>query len=207
MKSIVGRTGWASVATFFSVAVMAAGMSFVTVPAQAAFELPEGEKITNVPAIPRAIPQKEAYELYDPKIGKNFDVKNFWIRADVRVRPEMRNGVCFGGPAPTGGACNSAAAVGAAPGARTATQGRGANDFFVQQWVRLGIGYDLSPDVNFYMEVIDSAVWGGNGIQTNAGNGGDPLNHNGTSSGLLNGNGGRLGVRAAYMLVRNFAGV
>jgi hypothetical protein len=42
----------------------------------------------------------------------------------------------------------------------------------------------------------------------NAGNGGDPLNHNGTSSGAnINGNGGRLGVRAAYMLIRNFAGV
>ena len=206
MKSIVGRTGWASMATFFSAAVMAAGLSFTAAPAQAAFELPEGEKITNLPHIPRAIPQKEAYELYDPKIGKNFDLKNFWMRADVRVRPEMRNGVCFGGPAPTGGACNSAAAVGAAQGARTAAQGRGANDFYVQQWVRLGIGYDLSPDVNFYMELIDSAVWGGNGSQVNAGNGGDPLNHNGAAAGGA-GNGGRLGVRAAYMLVRNFAGV
>ena len=97
MQSIQRRMGWASAATFFSAAVMAAGLSFGTAPAQAAFELPEGEKITNVPAIPRAIPQKEAYELYDPKIGKNFDIKNFWIRADLRVRPEMRNGVCFGG--------------------------------------------------------------------------------------------------------------
>ena len=87
---IIRQTGWAGMATFFSAAVMAAGMSFVTAPAQAAFELPEGEKITNVPAIPRAIPQKEAYEIYDPKIGKNFDIKNFWIRADLRVRPEMR---------------------------------------------------------------------------------------------------------------------
>ena len=83
-------------ATFCSAAVMAAGMSFVTAPAQAAFELPEGEKITHVPVVPRAIPQKEEYELYDPKIGKNFDLKNFWIRADLRVRPDMRNSVCFG---------------------------------------------------------------------------------------------------------------
>ena len=96
MRSIQGRIGWTGVATFFSAAVMAAGLSFGTAPAQAAFELPEGEKITNVPAIPRAIPQKEAYELYEPKIGKNFDLKNFWLRADLRVRPEMRNGVCFG---------------------------------------------------------------------------------------------------------------
>ncbi len=76
----------------------------------------------------------------------------------------------------------------------------------MQQWVRLGLGYDLSPDVNFYMEIIDSATWGGNGNAANAGNGGDPLNHNGGVVGG-GGNNGRLGVRAAYMLIRNFAGV
>ena len=200
MRRLQGRTGWASMATFFSAAAMAAGLSFTTAPAQAAFELPEGEKITNVPAIPRAIPQKEAYELYDPKIGKNFDLKNFWMRADVRVRPEMRNGVCFGGASPVGGTCNSFG--------QNATPGKAANDFYVQQWVRLGIGYDLSPDVNFYMEIIDSAVWGANGAAGSTGANIDALNHNG-QSGLTgqNGNGGRLGVRAAYMLIRNFAGV
>ncbi|MDF2756965.1 MAG: uncharacterized protein K0S94_2560, partial [Nitrospira sp.] len=207
MRRLLGRTGWVSISTFFSAALMAAGLSFTGAPAQAAFELPEGEKITNLPAIPRAIPQKEAYELYDPKIGKNFDIKNFWMRADLRVRPEMRNNVCFGGGAPVGGACNGPAAIGAAPGARTANPGTKANDAYVQQWVRLGLGYDLSPDVNFYMEIIDSAVWGGNGNQLNAGNAGDPLNHNGTALAPPNQNGNRLGVRAAYVLVRNFAGV
>ncbi|HTL60487.1 MAG TPA: alginate export family protein [Nitrospira sp.] len=202
MRRLLGRTGWASVATFFSAALMAAGLSMTAAPAQAAFELPEGEKITNLPAIPRAMPQKEAYELYDPKIGKNFDLKNFWLRADLRVRPEYRNAVCFGGNINTTGNCNSAGT------AANVAAGKAANDFFVQQWVRLGIGYDLSPDVNFYMEIIDSATWGGNGSQVNAGNGGDPLNHNGTSTGAnINGNGGTLGVRAAYMLIRNFAGV
>ena len=159
--SIMRQTRWAGMATFFSAAVVAAGMSFVTAPAQAAFELPEGEKITNVPAIPRAIPQKEAYELYDPKIGKNFDLKNFWMRADLRVRPEMRNGVCFGGGSPVGGACNTLNGK--------VNAGKSANDFFVQQWVRLGIGYDVSPDVNFYMEIIDSAVWGANGTPGSTG--------------------------------------
>ena len=76
MRRLLGRTGWSSLATFFSAALMATGLSLTGAPAQAAFELPEGEKITNLPAIPRAIPQKEAYELYDPKIGKNFDLKN-----------------------------------------------------------------------------------------------------------------------------------
>jgi hypothetical protein len=196
---------------------MAAGLSFTAAPAQAAFELPEGEKITNLPAIPRAMPQKEAYELYDPKIGKNFDIKNFWMRADVRVRPEMRNNVCFGsamaggpGVAPAAGGVSPGTGNGACNGPNGGTTPNGtagkANDFFVQQWVRLGLGYDLSPDVNFYMEIIDSATWGGNGNAANAGNGGDPLNHNGGIAGG-GGNSGRLGVRAAYMLIRNFAGV
>jgi len=52
---------------------MAAGMSFVTAPAQAALELPEGERITNVAVVPRAIPQKEEYELYDPGGGRILD--------------------------------------------------------------------------------------------------------------------------------------
>ncbi len=214
MNSIQGWIRWASTATFLSAAIMAAGVTFVSTQAHAAYELPEGERITNLPAIPRSMPQKEAYEIYDPIIGRNFDIKNFWMRADIRVRPETRNGVCFGGGAPLGGACNSLAGgatdngvIGAAQGARTASQGK-ANDFFVQQWVRLGLGYDLSPDVNFYMEIIDSAVWGGNGSAANAGNGGDPLNHNGSiAANAGGGNGGRLGVRAAYMLIRNVAGV
>jgi hypothetical protein len=163
------------------------------------------------------MPQKEAYELYDPKIGKNFDIKNFWMRADVRVRPEMRNNVCFGsamaggpGAAPAAGGVNAGSGNGACNTPNNGTTPNGtagkANDFYVQQWVRLGLGYDLSPDVNFYMEIIDSATWGGNGNAANAGNGGDPLNHNGGVVGG-GGNNGRLGVRAAYMLIRNFAGV
>ena len=218
MRRLLGRTGWSSFATFFSTALMAAGLSLTGAPAQAAFELPEGEKITNLPAIPRAIPQKEAYELYDPKIGKNFDLKNFWMRADLRVRPEMRNNVCFGSAMSPGQAASSGASGTIAAGNGTGncnavnntTNPNGvagkANDFFVQQWVRLGLGYDLSPDVNFYMEIIDSATWGGDGNAANAGNGGDPLNHNGGVVGG-GGNNGRLGVRAAYMLIRNFAGV
>src|SRR5574341_9042 len=210
MRRILERTGWASLATFFSAAVMATGLSLVSAPAQAGYELPEGERITNLPHIPRAMPQKEAYELYDPVIGRNFDIKNFWLRADVRVRPEWRNGVCFGGGSPVAGACNGAAAANVvSPNTRTANAGKAAVDQYVQQWVRLGIGYDLSPDVNFYMEIIDSATWGGNASANNAGNAGDPLNHNcgNTNSAGGTGTSCRLGVRAAYMLVRNLAGV
>ena len=203
MKRIHGRTRWGRLAAIFG-AVAVTALQCLTVPAFAGFELPPGERITNLPAIPRNMPQKEAYELYDPVIGRNFDIKNLWMRADLRVRPEMRNNACFGGAQLAAGACNSfggANARGAASG-----NGNKGNDMFVQQWMRLGIGYDLSPDVNFYVEIIDSATWGGNGSAVNAGNGGDPLNHNGASAGGA-GNGGRLGVRAAYMLIRNLADV
>ena len=197
MQRIQRRIGWASVATFVSAVVVATGMSLVTTPAQAAFELPDGEKITNVPAIPRAMPIKEAYELYDPKIGKNFDLKNFWLRADLRVRPEMRNNTCFGSTMAGSGNCN---------GRNTTTTANGTkgqqNDQFTQQMTRLGIGYDVSPDVNFYMELINSSTWGTNSDSATGaaagqqGSGKDPaLNH------------GTVGVRAAYMLIRNFGGV
>ncbi len=180
---------------------MAAGMSFVTAPAQAEFELPEGEKITNVAVVPRAIPQKEEYELYDPKIGKNFDLSKFWVRGDLRVRPVMRTGVCFGSNILSSGACN-APNPGTAP---NGTPGK-ANDFYVQQLTRLGFGYDLSPDLNFYMELQDSRTWGGNGANGAGGLQDDTRNQNGCSTNNGGGNCGTLGVRAAYMLVRNFAG-
>ena len=198
MQRIHRQMGWASVATFVSAAVVAVGLSFSPAPVQAAFELPAGEKITNVPAIPRAMPIKEAYELYDPKIGKNFDVKNFWLRADLRVRPEMRNQTCFGSNmGGSAGACNARNSTTGANGARGVQ-----NDQFTQQMTRLGIGYDVSPDVNFYMELINSTSWGANSELGN-----------GTASGAAGGvkdpslNHGTVGVRAAYMLVRNFAGV
>jgi hypothetical protein len=200
---IIRPTGWAGLVTYCSAAVMAVGMSIVTAPAQAEFELPEGEKITNVPVVPRAIPQKEEYELYDPKIGKNFDLSKFWVRGDLRVRPVMRNGGCFGsalvGPV---GNCNTFTGQTSANGAPGKS-----NDFFVQQLTRLGFGYDLSPDLNFYMELQDSRTWGGNGSNGTAPLQDDTRNQNGCSTANGGGNCGTLGVRAAYMLVRNFAGL
>ncbi len=147
----IRQTWWAGLATCCSAVVMTAGMSFMTAPAQAAFELPEGERITHLPVVTRAIPQKEEYELYDPKIGKNFDLQKFWIRADLRVRPVMRNNVCFGSTIIGNGACNRPNR-GTTPNGTPGKQ----NDFYSQQLTRLGFGYDLSPDVNFYMELQDS---------------------------------------------------
>ncbi|QPD06259.1 MAG: hypothetical protein Nkreftii_004033 [Candidatus Nitrospira kreftii] len=162
-----------------------------TATANAAFQLPEGEKITNPIVIGRGIPQKEAYELFDPKIGRNFDIRNLWIRADLRVRPEYRNNVCFGGGIGGAGECNAPLA---SPNSLTGK----ANDQFIQQLTRFGIGYDLSPDVNFYLELIDSRTWGGNQdpIMQTCG----PALSSGRSTCSL-------GIRAGYMLIRNFAGV
>ena len=210
MRRILRRTGWGSLAAFFSAAMMAAGMSFLSVPAQAGFELPEGERITNLPAIPRNMPQKEAYEVYDPVIGRNFDIKNFWLRADLRVRPEWRNGVCFGGGSQTAfGGCNTV--VGSSVGRPTpgvtagAGNGQGQNNSFVQQWVRLGIGYDLSPDVNFYTELIYSNDWGTSGNPAVPGSAGGPALNNNCNT--VNTGQCVLGVRAAYVLIRNLADV
>jgi len=181
---ITRQTGCAWLATFCSAVVMAVGILFVTAPAQAAFELPEGEKITNIPVVPRAIPQKEEHELYDPQIGKNFNLKNFWIRADLRVRQEIRNQTCFGSVMnSTTGNCNTFTGQTSANGAL----GK-ANESYVQQLTRLGIGYDLSPDVNFYMELIDSRVWGGNGANGAGGFQDDARNHNGCSTANGGGN-------------------
>jgi len=159
MNRISSLKGWLSRPIAMTVAVLAAGLQLLVSPAFAGYELPPGERITNLPAIPRNMPQKEAYENYDPVIGRNFDTKNLWLRADLRVRPEFRNGECFGGGSPIAGSCNTQGST------RTNTAGNTAsgNTFFVSQWVRLGIGYDLSPDVNFYFEMIDSVNWGTTG--------------------------------------------
>ena len=197
---VIGRTWWANLVAYGHAAAIVAGLSFVAAPAQAAFELPPGEKITHAAVVARAIPDKEAYELYDPKIGKNFDLKKFWMRADFRTRYEIRNNTCFGSAMVGNAACNSP------NGGTTANGQQGkANESFGLQKARLGFGYDISPDVNFYMELIYSAVWGGNGSQGTPLNDNQRTNSGSTVSGF--GNGGVLGVRAGYMLIRNFAGI
>lgn len=178
-------------AFLLAIAIGPALLLATTTIVNAAFDIPEGERITNIIVIGRGIPLKEKYELFDPTIGRNFDLKNLWIRADLRVRPEYRNNLCFGGGIGSGGNCNSPLGI--------ANHFTGnANDSFVQQMTRLGIGYDISPDVNLYFEFIDSRTWGGNG---------DPINHTCAPALSTGKSACSLGIRAGYMLVRNFAGV
>lgn len=159
-------------------------------PVQAELSLPAGERVTNLPDVLRSIPQKEAYEIYDPPIGRNFDIKNFWIRGDLRVRPEWRRAVCFGGGSPIGGVCNQLNSAGSGT---AANPGSAPDEKFVQQWARLGLGYDLSPDVNFYLEILDTANWGEYGTSQACST---------VAIGQC-----RLGIRAGYVLIRNVAGV
>ena len=130
-----------------------------------------------------------------------FDIRNFWMRADLRVRPEWRNGVCFGGGPPIGGACNSLSLSGSGTAAHTGSK---ASDFFIQQWARLGLGYDPSPNINFYLELQDSATWGASGNPIGGSQGGDASNHH---CGLQQPGQCRLGIRAGYALIRNLAGI
>ena len=87
MRSIGDRKGckgWVSHSLAFVATMLVAGLQFLFSPAWAGYELPPGERITNLPHIPRSMPNKESYENYDPVIGRNFDIKNFWMRADRR---------------------------------------------------------------------------------------------------------------------------
>ncbi|MBS0170208.1 MAG: alginate export family protein [Nitrospira sp.] len=130
-----------------------------------------------------------------------FELQRFWMRADLRVRPEWRNGVCFGGGPPVAGACNSLNAEGSGTSAFKEDK---ANDFFIQQWARVGLGYDPSQDINFYVELQDSATWGSSGNPTNGTQGGDASNH---QCSVLRSGQCRLGLRAAYGLLRNLGGI
>ncbi|MDA2909315.1 alginate export family protein [Nitrospiraceae bacterium AH_259_D15_M11_P09] len=73
----------------------------------------------------------------DPAFAK-FEMDKLTISGDIRVRPEFRRGSNFG-----------------AGNAKS-------NDQFIQERIRLGIAYDVSPDVRYFLEIQDSRNWGKN---------------------------------------------
>lgn len=166
MKVFTNGLKWATAAVLL-VAMTAA-------PAFANKTTPATDKNTGVPAVPRAIPDLIPYHKFDPPTNKLFDLKNLTISGDIRIRPEVRNNNRFG---------ISGSGTGGAPGGNQTNN----NDFFVQQWVRLGIHYAISSDVVFFFQPQVSTVFGGQGP-----NGGDV------------GGAGTLYTRQAFMLVRNF---
>lgn len=139
---------------------------------------PATDKNTNVPVVPRAIPNLIPYHKFDPPKATDFDLKNLTISGDMRVRPEFRSQGGFG--------------VAGAPNA----QGKFAkadnqSSFFTQQLIRLGFNYDISPDVVFFVQPQVSNNWGT--VDPDAGSG--AINPNGTGSDLF--------LRQGFMLIRN----
>ena len=182
------------------VTVLAAGMSFTTIPAQRHLNY---RRVNESPTSGSFLARFRRRKNTNSTIQKSERIslsQNFGY-ASISVCPIWRNGICFGSTIVGNGTCNTPNS-GTTPNGTPGQQ----NDCYAQQLTRLGIGYDLSPDVNFYMELQDSRTWGGNGANGREGTQDDARNHNGCSTANGGGNCGTLGVRAAYMLIRNFAG-
>ncbi|MFZ1745160.1 MAG: alginate export family protein [Nitrospirales bacterium] len=125
-------------------------------PGLAAKTTPATDKNTNVPAVPRAIPDLVPYGQFDPPKGV-FDPSKLTISGDMRVRPEFRTNGNF-------------------------SNNSDSNAFFTQQLIRLGFNYDLSPDVVFFLQPQVSNNFGSNPSSTSVSGAGNP---NGTATNLF----------------------
>jgi len=152
---------------------------FTPDPTFAGKATPATDKNTNVPAVPRAIPNLIPYHKFDPPKAKDFDLKNLTISGDMRVRPEFRSQGNFG---TTTNTTNG-----------RFTQNDNNSSFFTQQLIRLGFNYDISPDVVFFVQPQVSHNWGTIDADGTSGGG---INPNGTGSDLF--------LRQGFMLIRNF---
>jgi hypothetical protein len=90
----------------------------------------------NKPPVPRGIPDLVPYWNFDPPKSPLFDIGKITISGDMRVRPEFRSQTTFG------------------------TTAGSNNDFYVQQWMRLGINYAVSPDVDVFFQPQWAKNWG-----------------------------------------------
>ncbi|ULA62300.1 MAG: Alginateexp domain-containing protein [Nitrospira sp.] len=68
-------------------------------------------------------------------------------------------------------------------------------DTFIQQWARLGLNYAISQDVDVFTQIQYSKNWGG--ASTNAGLANDSSSQTGNTNGSV------LGVRQAFIMIRN----
>lgn len=129
-------------------------------------------------AVPRSFPDLVPYWNFDPPKSPLFDVSKFTLSGDMRVRGESR----------TNG--NFAAAKA---------------DTFVQQWARLGLNYAISQDVDMFTQLQYSKNWGGNGTAAlgNANDSSFQTNGNTVTGGGATNNNSLLGVRQAFIIIRN----
>ncbi|HEX9742329.1 MAG TPA: alginate export family protein [Nitrospiraceae bacterium] len=133
----------------------------------------------NIPPIPRGMPDLLNYHNFDPPKSSLFDIKNFTVSGDMRVRPEMRSQTDFG----------------------TAAPGTPKNDFYVQQWMRLGLNYAVSPDVDVLFQPQYAKNWG---AANNTGVAGAGCNGGICANDVFqSGQGDSLFVRQAFIMIRN----
>ncbi len=139
--------------------------------------------------VPRGIPDMINYAAFDPPKSPIFDINKFTVSGDMRVRPEYRNNSNFGLLNLSGGSTRA-----------TALNGGAANGamFGVQQWMRLGLNYAISPDVDTFIQMQYAKNWGGaaslpSNVSTSPG--ATAANDPNTLTSL--------GVRQAYMIIRN----
>lgn len=165
--------------------VLAIAMLLALPAAPAMADPPVAPKVVdhpdNKPPVPRAMPDLIPYWNFDPPKSPLFDINKVTISGDMRVRPEFRSQAAFGtGSGPSYGS---------------------ANDFYVQQWMRLGINYAISQDVDVFFQPQWSKNWGA------AANGGtDGVNCAATicANDPFNvGQGQSLFARQAYMMIRD----
>ncbi|MCA9465255.1 MAG: alginate export family protein, partial [Nitrospira sp.] len=128
--------------TFTRLTAAALIMAMSAAPGLAAKTTPATDKNTNVPAVPRAIPDLVPYHNFDPPKGV-FDASKLTISGDMRVRPEFRTNGDFG-------------------------QSSRNNAFFTQQLIRLGFNYDISPDVVFFLQPQVSNNFGEGNLNPNS---------------------------------------
>ena len=144
---------------------------------------PATDKNTAVPAVPRGIPDLVPYWAYDPPASSLFDINKLTFSGDLRVRPEYRTNAFFG---------------------QTPAAGK-RNDMYIQQWMRLGINYSVSPDVEVFFQPQYAKNFGAasiNGAGNQATNGSCAANI--CANDAFNvGTGESFFVRQAFVLVRN----
>ena len=102
------------------------------------------------------------------------------ISGDIRVRPEFRNQRAFG--------LDSTRIQGIGDALINSNSSR--TDSFVQQWIRLGLHYTISPDVVFFFQPQHSKSWGVTNVGISPNSGADY--------------GNEIFARQGFMLVRNF---
>lgn len=160
--------------------------AFAAPPAKDPAKSPPQPK--NIPPVPRGIPDLIPYWAFDPPQSKLFDIKNLVVSGDLRVRPEFRTNGSFSAASNTTGLATKR------------------NDFFVQQWVRLGFNYSISPDVEFFVQPQYAKNWGAAPIAGTGNNNTAGANcaANICSNDSFNvAQGESFFVRQAYVLIRN----